>query len=87
MSDDRPTIDLTYIGRALDRLTQEIATMREQMTVQTASIIRLDNTVSGQGAELRALISLTNRMLDRLRRVEERVDTLEDRGKIAPNSD
>jgi hypothetical protein len=68
MSDDRPTIDLTYIGRALDRLTQEIATMREQMTVQTASIIRLDNTVSGQGAELRALISLTNRMLDRLRR-------------------
>lgn len=67
MSDDRPTIDLTYIGRALDRLTQEIATMREQMTVQTASIIRLDNTVSGQGAELRALISLTNRMLDRLR--------------------
>lgn len=87
MSDDRPTIDLTYIGRALDRLTQEIATMREQMTVQTASIIRLDNTVSGQGAELRALISLTNRMLDRLRRVEERVDALEDRGKIAPNSD
>ncbi|MBV8736387.1 MAG: hypothetical protein JO007_03845 [Alphaproteobacteria bacterium] len=81
MSDDRPTIDLTYIGRALDRLTQEIATMREQMTVQTASIIRLDNTVSGQGAELRALISLTNRMLDRLRRVEERVDALEDRAK------
>jgi hypothetical protein len=87
MSDDRPTIDLTYIGRALDRLTQEIATMREQMIVQTASIIRLDNTVSGQGAELRALISLTNRMLDRLRRVEERVDALKDRGKIAPNND
>jgi hypothetical protein len=87
MSDDRPTIDLTYIGRALDRLTQEIATMREQMIVQTASIIRLDDTVSGQGAELRALISLTNRMLDRLRRVEERVDALKDRGKIAPNND
>jgi hypothetical protein len=48
MSDDRPTIDLTYIGGVLDRLTQEIATMREQMTVQTASIIRLGNTVSGQ---------------------------------------
>ena len=52
MSDDRPTIDLTYIGRALDRMTQEIATMREQMTVQTASIIRLDNTVSGLNIDL-----------------------------------
>jgi hypothetical protein len=36
---------------------------------------------------LRALISLTNRMLDRLCRVEERVDALEDHGKIAPNND
>jgi hypothetical protein len=47
--------------------TQEIVMMREQMTVQTASIIRFDNTISGQGAELRALISLTNCMLDRRR--------------------
>jgi hypothetical protein len=55
VSDNPSSLDLAYIGRALDRLTQEIAIMREQMTVQTASIIRLDATVAGQGAELRAL--------------------------------
>jgi hypothetical protein len=33
---DEPTIDLPYIGHAMDRLITEVATSRDDMTVLTA---------------------------------------------------
>jgi hypothetical protein len=39
-----PEIDLAYIGRALARLTTEVASLRDDMNVLTAIVMRLDST-------------------------------------------
>ena len=41
MSDKR--IDLAYIGRALQRLSDEVASLRDDMQVLTAIVQRIDN--------------------------------------------
>jgi hypothetical protein len=39
MSDDRiGPVDLAYIGRTLQRLTTDVAAMRDEMRVQTAAL-------------------------------------------------
>ena len=75
MSDEK--IDLVYVVRALDRLIDEVGTMREQMIVQGAIINRLDNNVANLAVEVRAIRSLLDRALDRIRKAELRVDKLE----------
>jgi t-SNARE complex subunit (syntaxin) len=52
MSDER--IDLTFVGRALQRLTDEVASMRDDMQVLTAIVHRLDNSHSRLLTEIRA---------------------------------
>jgi chromosome segregation ATPase len=71
-------VEITALGRSLERLNTEIATMREEMAVQTAMITRLDNTVGGLRGEIRANHTLINRALDRVRTVETRIDAIED---------
>jgi hypothetical protein len=45
MSDEHPdyTVDLAYIGRSLQRLTTEVASLGDDMQVLTAIVHRLDN--------------------------------------------
>jgi chromosome segregation ATPase len=71
-------VEIAGLGRSLERLNTEIATMREEMAVQTAMITRLDNTVAGLRGEIRANHTLINRALDRVRTVETRIDAIED---------
>jgi hypothetical protein len=78
MSSVARNVEIAAVGRSLARVNTEIATMREDMTVQTASIVRLDNTVNGMRGELRAVIGVVSRAADRLRAVETRVDAIED---------
>jgi hypothetical protein len=55
MSEERgETIDLTYIGRALLRLTNEIASLRDDMAVLIAIVARLDNSHTRLLEEIRA---------------------------------
>ncbi|MGC2203010.1 MAG: hypothetical protein WA633_23080 [Stellaceae bacterium] len=68
MSDER--IDLAYVGRALQRLTDELASLREDMQVSTAIVQRLDNSHTRLLTEIRATHSQVSRLGDRVRRFE-----------------
>lgn len=87
MSDvpSEPVIDLAYIGRALQRLTSDLAAFRDEMRVQTAMIMRQDAAIARLGAsiagqdvtlnamleQLRAMVVQHQRTADRVRRLEE----------------
>jgi hypothetical protein len=49
-----PTIDLGYIGQTLQRLTTEVASLRGDMHVLTAIVMRLDNSQGRLLDEIRA---------------------------------
>ena len=66
-----PTIDLAQIGRALQRLTTEIASLRDDTEVLTAIVLRLDNSQSRVLEELRAMHSQYSRLNNRVRQLEE----------------
>ena len=87
MSDERaqPVINPAYIGRALQRLTDDMAVLRDEMRVQTAMIARHDAALAKFGAavvaqeatsnamleQLRAMVAQHQRTADRVRRLEE----------------
>jgi len=68
MGDER--IDLAYVGRALQRLTDEVASLRDDMQVVTAIVQRLDNSHTRLLTEIRATHSQVTRLGDRVRRLE-----------------
>jgi hypothetical protein len=84
-SPEEPVIDLAYIGRALQRLTTDMGSLRDEMRVQTAmisrqdaAIIRMGASIAGQDAtlnamleQLRAMVVQHQRMADRVRQLEE----------------
>ena len=72
MSDERSeTVDLVYIGRALHRLTNEVASLRDDMNVLTAMVLRVDNTVTRVLDELRAMHTQYARLAERVRVLED----------------
>jgi hypothetical protein len=79
------TVNLAYVGRALQRLTTEVASLRDDMRVLTAivlrhetTLIRLDETLIGILEQMRAMVAQNARVVDRLGSVENRVGVLED---------
>ncbi|MGA7264755.1 MAG: hypothetical protein WCA23_17885 [Stellaceae bacterium] len=52
MSDER--IDLAYVGRALRRLTDKVANLRDDMQVLTTIVHPLDNSHARLLTEIRA---------------------------------
>jgi hypothetical protein len=52
---DQPTVDLAYIGRTLDRLTTEVASLRGDMAVMSAVTTRLEGSQTALLTELRAM--------------------------------
>ena len=73
MSDERsePVVDLAFIGRALQRLTAEVASLRDDMHVLTAIVQRLDNSQGRMLEELRVMHRQQSRFGERLRQLEE----------------
>jgi hypothetical protein len=58
LSDDQSEpVDLAYIGRALQRLTSDMAALRDEMRVQTAMILRQDGTLNAVLEQLRAMVA------------------------------
>ena len=74
MSDEPKNVDLTFLGRAVERLTGEIMSMREDINVLTSLVLRMDNTQTALLGELRAIHSQQQRMNNRLRAVEDKVN-------------
>jgi hypothetical protein len=66
------TIDLAYIGRSLQRLTVEVASLRDDMHVLTAIVQRLDNSHSRLLDEVRATHSQIARLANRVPELETR---------------
>jgi hypothetical protein len=73
LSDKRsvPVVDLAYVGRALQRLTVEVASLRDDMHVLTAIVQRLDNSQGRMLEELRAMHRQQSRFGEPLRQLEE----------------
>jgi hypothetical protein len=66
-----PTVDLGYLLQALQRLTTEVASLRDDMHVLTAIVQRLDNSQGRLLEELRAMHSQYSRQSNRVRQLEE----------------
>jgi hypothetical protein len=64
------TIDLGYIGQALQRLTSEVAGLRDDMHVLTAIVQRLDNSQGRMLEELRGMHRQYSRPGERVRQLE-----------------
>jgi chromosome segregation ATPase len=73
LSDDigEPAVDLAFIGQALQRLTSEVASLRDDTRVLTAIVQRLDNSHGRLLEEIRAIHRQQSRFGDRLRQLEE----------------
>jgi hypothetical protein len=79
MSGERGEIvDLAYIGRALQRLTSEVASLRDDMRVLTAIVLRHEETLIRILEQLTAMVAQNARIVDRLGAAEDRVSALED---------
>jgi hypothetical protein len=68
---DEPTIDLAFIGRALERLTSEVMTLRDDVAVLTAITMRLDGSHTALLTELRAMHSQHSRLANRVTALEK----------------
>lgn len=66
-----PTIDLGFVGQALQRLTTEVASLRDDMHVLTAIVMRLDNSQGRMLEELRGMHRQYSRVSERVRQLEE----------------
>lgn len=75
MADEPMTLEL--LARQQQRVLDEIGSMRDDMQVLTAMVMRLDGTVGLVLTELRAMHSQHNRLASRVRRLEERLETPE----------
>ena len=69
MSDERVTLD--FIGKQLDRVIAEQSSMRDDLRVLTAIVLRLEGTLNGVLDQLHAMVSQHQRFDARLRRLEE----------------
>jgi hypothetical protein len=65
------TPDLAFLSRQLDRVLTEIGSLRDDMAVLTAIVMRLDGSQSALLQETRATHSQIARMNDRVRKLEE----------------
>jgi chromosome segregation ATPase len=71
-------VDLNFLAHQIERLITEVSSLRDEVRVQGAMLMRLDTHVSGVDTgqnllldELRAIRNQINRMNDRIRKLED----------------
>jgi len=67
---DTGHVDLNFLARQIDRLITEVDSVRDDMTVLTAMVMRLDGSHTALLQEVRATHAQIGRMNDRIRKVE-----------------
>ena len=65
------TVTLELLGHLIRDTQSEMADFRDQMTVQTAILLRLETGQNTMAEQLRALVRQHQRIYDRLRTLEE----------------
>ncbi len=82
MSDNPNVLDIAMIGKLLQRLTADVATLRDDVTVVAAILRRLDETMRGFDErqalvldEFRAMHAQHNRFDYRLRVLEDKASS------------
>ena len=63
-------VDLNFLARQLQRLTTDVASLRDDMQVLTSIVLRQDGTLTGLLQETRATHTQIQRMNDRIRDIE-----------------
>jgi hypothetical protein len=79
LSEDRSEpVDLTFTGRAVQRLTSDVASLRDDMHVITAIALRhdreferLNTKLDDMLTQLRAMVAQHQRTAERVRQLEE----------------
>jgi len=66
-------IDLAFLARQMERVISEVGRLRDEMTVHTATIIRLDGTVAGLVHEVRAVHTWLSRTNERISKLEDTI--------------
>jgi len=74
-----PEIDLAHIDRSLQRLTGEGASLRDDMNVLTAIVMRMDSAMGRQDATMTALLTEIRAMNSQYSRLANRIMQLEDK--------
>jgi len=64
------SVDLNFLARQLQRLTTDVASVRDDMQVLTSIVLRQDGTLTALLQETRATHNQIQRMNERLRSVE-----------------
>jgi hypothetical protein len=70
------TIDLTFVARQLRQVMTDVSSMRDDMSVLTAIVMRQDGTLNAILGELRAMHSQHSRLGNRVRGLELRSEAL-----------
>ncbi len=75
---DEPVVDLAFIGRALQRLTTDVSSLRDDMHVLTTIVLRhdreferLNGKLDDMLQQLRTMVAQHQRTAERVRRLEE----------------
>jgi sRNA-binding protein len=65
------TVTLEFLAAQQDRILAELAGLRDDVRVTAAIVQRLDGTMSGALNEIRAEHARSDRLAERVRRLEE----------------
>ena len=66
------SVDLALLARLLRQLTIDVGSLRDDMRVLTALVLRMDATLTGLPTEVRAIHGQHSRTIDRVRALEEK---------------
>jgi hypothetical protein len=65
------TVTLDFLAAQQDRILAELAALRDDVRVTAAIVQRLDGTMTGALNEIRAEHARSDRLAERIRRLEE----------------
>jgi hypothetical protein len=63
--------DLNFLARQIERLINDVGSVRDDMCVLTAMVLRQDHTLARLVEEVRAVPEQIGRMNDRIRKLED----------------